>query len=204
MSFVTWLRALNAVGTVAEASRLFRGVRTDVERDAAGGEPGSTQLEARLASVVVAALKEAFDRDRARFNLEQGHLDAERERADARLRLEWLRQTSERTLGQVRMMAVMSLVVWVASGLLLVWLPGSQASASRLLLGFGWGALIATVACAFVAHNRITAWLVGAQTSDATPTDLPQSSSRAILPWLLVLGFALTAGSIITALAPSP
>ena len=203
MSFVTWLRALNAVGTVAEASRLFRGVRTGLEREAAGGEPGSTQLEARLASVVVAALKEAFDRDRARFNLEQGHLDAERERADARLRLEWLRQTSERTLGQVRMIAVISLVVWVASGLFLVWLP-SQASASRLLLGFGWGALIATVACAFVAHNRITAWLVGAQTSDAPPADLPQSSSRTILPWLLVLGFALTAGSVITALAPSP
>ena len=204
MAFVTWLRALNAVGTVAEASRLFRGARTDLEREAAGGEPGSTQLEARLASVVVAALKEAFDRDRARFNLEQGHLDAERGRADARLRLEWLRQTSERTLGQVRMIAVMSLVVWVASGLLLVWLPGSQASASKLLLGFGWGALIATVACAFAAHNRITAWLVGAQTSDAAPADLPQSSSRAILPWLLVLGFALTAGSVITALAPSP
>lgn len=203
MSVVTWLRALNAVGTVAEASRLFRGARTDLEREAAGGEPGSTQLEARLASVVVAALKEAFDRDRARFNLEQGHLDAERERAEARLRLEWLRQTSERTLGQVRMIAVMSLVVWVASGLLLVWLPGSQASASRLLLGFGWGALIATVACAFVAHNRITAWLVGAQTSDATPADLPRSASRTILPWLLVLGFALTAGSVITALAPS-
>ena len=94
MSIVAWLRALNAVSTVAEASRLFRGARTDVEREAAGGEPGSTQLEARLASVVVAALKEAFDRDRARFNLEQGHLDAERERSDARLRLEWVRQTS--------------------------------------------------------------------------------------------------------------
>ena len=200
MAFLTWLRALNAIGTVAEASKVFRGASTDVEREAAGGEAGSTQLEARLASVVVAALKEAFDRDRARFNLEQGHLDAERERAEARLRLEWLRQTSERTLGQVRMIAVMSLVVWVASGLLLVWLPGSQASAPKLLLGFGWGALIATVACAFVAHNRITTWLVGAQMSDATPADLPQSSSITILPWLLVLGFALTAASLITAL----
>ena len=132
MSFMVWLRALSAVGAVAEASRLFRAPRGEAEREPAVFQPGSTQLEARLAQVVVAALKEAFNRDRARFDLEQGHLDAQRERAEQQLRLEWLRQESERALGQVRMMAIMSLIVWAASALLLVWLPGSQEATSKV------------------------------------------------------------------------
>lgn len=197
---MVWLRALSAVGAVAEASRLFRAPRGEAEREPAVFQPGSTQLEARLAQVVVAALKEAFNRDRARFDLEQGHLDAQRERAEQQLRLEWLRQESERSLGQVRMMAIMSLIVWAASALLLVWLPGSQEATSKVLLGFGWSALIGSVACAFVAHSGITEWLVNAHTSGPVTPHVPQSSARTILPWLLVLGLALTATSVIVAL----
>ena len=200
MSFVTWLRALNAVGTVAEASRLFRGARAEPGGEPVVAQPGSTQLEARLASVVVAALKEAFDRDRARFNFEQSYLDAQRARAEEQVRFEWLRQTGERALSQVRLIAVMSLIVWVASVLLLAWLPGSPETASKVLLGFGWSALIGSLACAFVTHNGVTAWLVGARALEVATSKLPQGFSRTILPWLFVLGLALTAASVVVAL----
>ena len=51
-------------------------------------------LEARLAGVVVAALKEAFDRDTQRLELEREQLDAERQRAERALRLELRRQAA--------------------------------------------------------------------------------------------------------------
>ena len=72
MVFATWLRALNAVGTVAEAARLFRGTRGSSDVPTTVHEADVGGLETRLATVVVAALREAFDRDRARFDLLTG------------------------------------------------------------------------------------------------------------------------------------
>src|SRR5215471_1910164 len=56
-------------------------------------------LETRLAGVVVAALREAFDRDARRLDLEREQLDAERQRAERALKLELLRQAAEREIG---------------------------------------------------------------------------------------------------------
>ena len=57
------------------------------------------QLEAPLTNVVVAALKEAFDRDHARLELERAQLEEERRRAEQALRLELRRQAADRELG---------------------------------------------------------------------------------------------------------
>src|SRR6185369_13257388 len=61
-------------------------------------------LEARMAGVVVAALKEAFDRDTRRLELEREQLAAERQRAE-RLRLELHRQAGDREIGRLRLLA---------------------------------------------------------------------------------------------------
>ena len=64
-----------------------RGAADDqLEASRAGG------LEARLAGVVVAALKEAFDRDSKRLELEREQLETERQRAERALEARAARQ----------------------------------------------------------------------------------------------------------------
>src|SRR5574338_1667533 len=138
-----WLRVFDTVSNLAQLSGKFR---KPSESDAApfaraesasGGGP-LAQLETRLAGVVVAALKEAFDRDRARMDLERAHLDAERAHAEEALRAELRRQAGERALGQVRLVALMSIGVWIVSAGLGVWLPGMRGGLARDLLAGGW------------------------------------------------------------------
>src|SRR4051812_50202900 len=93
------------------------------------------QLETRLAGIVVAALKEAFDRDKARMDLERAHLDAERERAEQALRAELRRQAADLALGRIRTTAIMAIGVWMLSAALAVWMPGMRAGAARYVLG---------------------------------------------------------------------
>ena len=122
MVFATWLRALNAVGTVAEAARLFRGTRGSSDVPTTVHEADVGGLETRLANVVVAALREAFDRDRARFDLERELHAAEQLRQEHAQRLEWLRQTGTYALTQTRQLAILSIVVWMASAAAAGWL----------------------------------------------------------------------------------
>ena len=61
-------------------------------------------LETHLAGVVVAALKEVFERDSRRLDLEREMAEAERQRAERAMRLELLRQAGEREVGRLRLM----------------------------------------------------------------------------------------------------
>src|SRR5438552_7815140 len=103
-----WLRI---IGGVLGATDLVRWVK--------GQPPPETRvagsLETRLAGVVVSALKEAFDRDHQRLELERQRLDEERERADRLLRLEWLRQAGEREIGRLRLLAAVGLASWLGT-----------------------------------------------------------------------------------------
>src|SRR3954451_21744896 len=84
MGLNQWMRVFDTVANFAQLTGRFKR-----EGAAEPGAPPPTalgQIEARLAGVVVAALKEAFDRDRARMDLERAHLDAERQRAEEALR----------------------------------------------------------------------------------------------------------------------
>ena len=72
-------------------------------------------LEARLAGVVVAALKEAFDRDTRRLELEREQLEAERERAERALRLELQRQAGDREIGRLRLLAGVAVASWLGT-----------------------------------------------------------------------------------------
>src|SRR5258706_12674996 len=76
------------------------------------GQPAGG-LEARLAGVVVAALREAFDRDSRRLDLEREQLEAERQRAERAQRLELQRQAGEREIGQLRLLAGGAATPWI-------------------------------------------------------------------------------------------
>src|SRR3954453_10252973 len=137
MGIAKWAGVIDTVGGLVQIARRFR---QGTSEGLAGTPPlgGLGQVEARLAGVVVAALKEAFDRDSARLEMERAQIDAERRRAEEALRAELRRQEAERMLGQLRLVAVMALATWGLSAALGIWLPGMRDSIPRLLLGSGW------------------------------------------------------------------
>src|SRR5919109_3661644 len=108
---VPWLRIID---TLIGLTDLARGRRTpppppadpEAQLQVDPTRPGALGgLEARLAGVVVAALKEAFDRDSRRLELERAELEAERERAERALRLELRRQAGDREIGRLRLLS---------------------------------------------------------------------------------------------------
>ena len=203
LALVTLLRALDAVGTVADAARMFR--------SGAGPRPSPTALEdahavggleTRLANVVVAALQEAFDRDRARFDLERELHEAERARKEQALRLEWLRQTGTLALTQTRQLAILAAVVWTASAAAAGWLSPLDVL-TKSLIGLGWLGLMATVCAALLAHQHLTAWLAQGASAVTPPppgeADLPRLAAQSAMPWLFVGGFVLTSAGLLAA-----
>ena len=206
MAFVTWLRALSAIGTVADATRLFRGTGQAADPALAVSETAGEALETRLANVVVAALREAFDRDRARFDLERDLHQAEAARQAEALRFEWLRQTATQALTQTQHLAVLSVVVWIASVIAAGWLS-PLGTAAKSLLGVGWVGLSAAIAAAFITHRHLASWLArGAVAQHTAPTQtrtastpgaLPQFPAQTLLPWLFLGGFLMTAAGLV-------
>jgi hypothetical protein len=219
MGLATWLRLLETVGGLAELSRRFRGdadeaaperPRPSEERPSESYGYGDDErlpmlrlalghLETGLTNILVAALKEAFDRDRARLDLERDHVEAERRRAEEALRVELLRQSGERVLSQMRLLALIGIAVWVSSAVLMVLLPGMGELAPRILLACGWVALIATLACAFIAHQQLSGWLAAAQAGSRL-SGPPGHITTVLTPWLLVAGLGFTAASLIVGL----
>ena len=205
-------RVAQTVFGIAEASRHFMaGPRTppaaaddmdvdvrELTRPAGGGVLG--HLEARLTGVVVSALKEAFDRDAARLDLERAMLEDQRRRAEQALRLELVRQAGERALARVRAIGVLALVVWVVSVAFAMRFPEGLAGAARVVLGAGWLGLFGSAAASFAAHHRISRWVATAHLDNAAPESLPESGAAAAAPWLALAGLALVGGSLLIAL----
>lgn len=195
MGFAQWMRVLDTVSNLAQLTgRVRRPAEGEGGPLASGGPIG--QLETRLAGVVVAALKEAFDRDRARMDLERAQMDSERHRAEEALRAELRRQAAERVLGQLRLVAVMAIGTWMLSAALVVWLPGMRAGAPRLLMGAGWVLAIAALGSTFAAWQHVSAW-----SSDVRRTGAHSvHPAGAAAPWLLLAALALTGAALLTAL----
>ena len=123
MNFGNLIKAFDALMAFRDATRRLKGGNaaspggldtTALAQGGAGGGLGG-QLEARLTNVVVAALKEAFDRDHARLELERAQLDDQRRRAEEAMRLELRRQAADREVGRLRLLAATALVGWIAS-----------------------------------------------------------------------------------------
>jgi hypothetical protein len=146
------------------------------------------QIEARLTNVVVAALKEAFDRDHARLEMERTHLEEQRRRAEEAVRLELRRQAIDREIGRLRLLAAAGLTGWVASAALLLFRLQGIAPASRGLLILGSLLLLSSVGSAFSAQGIIA----GLREEEALRT--PASAASLLL---LLSGLALTAISLL-------
>ena len=197
-----WMRVLDTVGGLIQMSAKFRRpAETGLEAPPPGTGGPLGQLEARLAGVVVAALKEAFDRDRARMDLERTSMEAERARAEEALRAELRRQAAERTLGQLRLIAVMAFALLMVSASLGVWLPGMRTMVPRVLMGSGWILAIATLGSALAAWQQVSAWTAATRPSpDTADVAGPVRAAAAAAPWLLLGALALTGISLLTAL----
>src|SRR4051794_20190483 len=192
MNFGALFRAFDAAVALRDATRRFRG-----DPPAAPPEAGLTttsgagsalvgQIETRLTGVVVAALKEAFDRDHARLELERAHMEEERRRAEEALRLEMRRQAIERELARLRLLAGTALIGWIASIVTLVFHHGGVAS--HAVLATGWLLLLGALGAAFAAQGRVNTRAFDAR----DPID-----AGGLPLWLLVAGLAATAISLL-------
>ena len=199
MAFAQWMRVLDTVGGLVQMANRFRrqGAEDPAALQTLGGGGQLGQLETRLAGVVVAALKEVFDRDSARLELERSQIEAERRRAEEALRAELRRQAAERLLAHLKLVAVMAMGGWALSAALGIWLPGMREGAPRLLLGIGWLFAFAALGSTFAGWQTVSAWSAGTHGSAA---DAPRNQLIAAAPWLLIASLVLTGASLLLAL----
>jgi hypothetical protein len=188
MGVAQWLRVIDTVSNLAEMAVRFR-PRSPAEPGDAPLVPGG-RLETRLAGVVVAALKEAFDRDRQRMDVEREHIEAERRRAEQALQAEIRRQAVDRLIGQLRLITLIAIGLWMMSAVLAAWLDGMRAGLPRVVLGTGWAFAFASVGCAFAGWQRAAA-------STTNGREMEESAAAAAAPWLLLCAFVLVAGSLL-------
>ena len=190
-----WLRAINAVIGIADIARSRRSrelARTTGDPDQPldamerlGARPG---MEARLAGVMVAALKEVFDRDSRRLELERAQVEAERERAERALKLELLRQRADREIGRMRLLAAVGVVGWLGT---LNYASRMVESYTRAMFGAGWLLLLVAVATAFIAQARI-ATAVDKAKHDVDDRDVEWSTAPGLVAlFVTVFGLAL-------------
>jgi hypothetical protein len=183
-------KAVDALIAARDVAKRFRGGNTAPPPPA---EPPAApaglvgQIETRLTGVVVAALKEAFDRDHARLELERTHLEEERRRAEAALQHELRRQAADRELARLRMLAATAMVGWLASVAIVAITLAGLSTAGRVVLGLGWLLLLAALGAAFTAQSRVTAARSPESAGVAGVTSL----------WLLLAGLAATAVSLL-------
>ena len=195
MNLAGLFRAFDTLAALRDATRRFTDKPPDpgtaIAQNAAAAQGLAGQIENRLTNVVVAALKEAFDRDHARLELERAHLAEERRRADAALRLELRRQAADRELARLRLLAGAALVGWMASVVLLVMRLATASVASRALLAIGWVMLLGAMGAAFDGQRRVGGYVPEGE----QPLDAGLSGAAAL--WLLVVGLAIATISLL-------
>jgi len=194
MGIAQWAAVVDTVGGLVHMARRFK--QGSSEGLSAANLPTGGPLEARLAGVVVAALKEAFDRDSVRMEMERSQIDAERRRAEELLRAELRRQAADRMLAQLKLVAVMAIGTWALSAVLGVLLPGMRDGLPRILLGAGWVFALATLGSAFAAWQHVS--LRSADTSGGGA--VLEHAAAMYAPWLLLTALALTGAGLLAAL----
>jgi hypothetical protein len=190
VNFAGLFRAFETMMVLREAAKRFTAPETSPPPPSpAAMQSLAGQLEAPLTNVVVAALKEAFNRDHARLELERAQLEEERRRAEQALRQELRRQAADRELGRLRLLAVVSLVGWIASiGVFAAGIAGASVFA-RVLLAVGWVLLLGALGMAFTAQGQVG--------SAAPDGDRPVTTAAQASLWLLIAGLAAGAFSLL-------
>jgi hypothetical protein len=196
MNFAAIFKAIDTFNQLRDAAKRFMepGGPTTIPPEAASPtalQGFAGQVEARLTNVVVAALKEAFDRDHARLELERAHMAEERRRADEALRLELRRQSADRELGRLRLLAGAAMVGWIASVAMLALRAAAASTPARIVIAVSWLLLLGALAAAFTAQQR-----VGAYVPERANEPAAGPAATAAL-WLLVGGLATAAISLL-------
>jgi hypothetical protein len=193
-----WGQILNSVIGVTDRALSMRRERqssADDDRPLTSSPRAFGNLEARLAGVMVAALKEAFDRDTKRLDLERDHAAAERQRAERALRLELRRQALDREIARLRMTAAVAAAAWIGTLVLAARLIGGSIAA-RAVLGGGWACLLAAIAASFLGQSSVTRATAALDERDAA---LESSSAGNIAAIAVVLGLALAGIAVLIA-----
>jgi hypothetical protein len=193
MNFDKLFKAFDALIAVRDAAKDIKG--GEPTRDTAMTQPTppglAGQIEAGLTNVVLAALKEAFDRDHARLEMERAHVEEQRRRAEETMRMELRRQAADRELGRLRLLAGTALVGWIVSVALVIARIGEMSVASQALLAAGCLLLLATLGSAFHAQGQVG----GTVAEHDRPPDVSPPGTIAL--WLLIGGLALSAASLL-------
>jgi hypothetical protein len=185
------VRAYDAMIAFRDAARRLKGPSSPATPETSLAQTAAAQglagqIESRLTNVVVAALKEAFDRDHARLELERAQIEEQRRRAEEALRLELRRQAIDREIGRLRLLAGTALIGWIASISVLFFHQGG--APSRVVLGVGWLLLLGALGAAFTAQGRINSGM----------SDSVERFDRGALPlWLMIAGLAATGISLL-------
>jgi hypothetical protein len=176
------MRAFDALAMLRDVTKSIRREPPSSSPEAVATRPGGA-LETTFTNVVVAALKEAFDRDHARLELERLQLEEQRRRAEEALRLERRRQEADRELARLRLLAATALVGWIASLAMFALRGGVLTVPSRAVLAAGWLLLLGALGTALTAQRDV---------------DAGSAKPAGTLPvWLLLAGLALTALSLL-------
>ena len=192
-----WLSLVDTLLDVASLalSRKARRAADESRSSAVAGRAGG-DLEARMTGVVVAALKEAFDRDARRLEFEREQADRERLRADRLLKVELLRQAGDREIGRLRLMAGAAIGSWIGTLFFSARLVGGSMGA-RVMLGAGWLLLLLALSLSFAAQARVgralarIEELLATLSTGARHDDLTAGVAGALAPWLIVIGLAV-------------
>ena len=194
MNFAGLLKAFDTIVVLREVARRFKAPDAPAppnETALAGTTtpPGalSGQIEARLTGVVVAALKEAFDRDHARLELERAQLEEQRRRAEEALRAELRRQAADREVARLRLIAGTALGGWIAAVATMVVRLDTASAVSRGVSAFAWLLLLAALGTAFMAQGQVSASVPG----NSAPVEAGRQGIAAL--WLLIAGLACAA-----------
>jgi len=193
---VPWLSVIDTLIGVAD---LALGRRPGRRAQGADGAllPGGNafgHLETRLAGVVVAALKEAFERDNQRLDLEREQIEAERQRAERALRLELLRQAGDREINRLRLIAGVAVLAWIVTLFLGARLLGESLGA-RVVLGSGWLLLLGALASALSAQASVTKAL--SRIDVRSDYALEPTAAATLAPWLVITGLALVGVAVL-------
>lgn len=171
---------LDSIFKAFDALTNLRDVAREIKQDAMPPETTSGmggQIENRLTNVLVAALKEAFDRDHARLELERAHVEEQRRRADEALRLEQRRRALDREIGRLRLLAGAAIVGWIASMLLFVPRLAEASVSAKIAFGGGCLLLLASLAASFNAQGRLN-----------SPSAEMEPAPETTALWLLIAG----------------
>jgi hypothetical protein len=169
----------------------------ELEPTAAAGRAGG-QLEARMTGVVVAALKEAFDRDAHRLQLERDQMEGERKRAERMVKLDLLRHAGDREIGRLRLLAGVAVASWFGTLLFSPRLMGGPVAA-RAMLGAGWLLLLLALSLSFTAQTRVGRVLAALDEAETRPEQLGGGAAGQFVPWLIVTGLAVIGLAVLIA-----